>query len=85
MSKFQGAEPPEEQQWVASFPAHKILGSCKITIDNCCAQCGKKNCGGFTYCEKWKKYRPCDIVSDEFWDKLNALKSPDPEGKPNPG
>lgn len=55
---------------------NSIVKSVKMTVGGQCPRCLKTetDCRGRTWCPKWKKWRECDIVSDEYWDMLNKVK-----------
>lgn len=57
-------------RWEAT--ARSMVKAVKLTIGGVCPQCGGTDatCRGAQWCPKWKKLRPCDIVSDEYWDLL---------------
>ena len=59
------AEAPAPE-W-ADAVGYSMLKCVKMTVGGECPRCLKpeKDCRGQKWCPKWKKWRDCDIVSDE--------------------
>ena len=73
-------EPAEVKRIImgdAETVGHSILKAIVFTVDGTCPQCLRdaKSCCGQRWCPKWKRWRDCDIVCDEYWDTLNSLMS----------